>query len=54
MSVPDSRVDYAIIADFVPQGARVLDVGCGDGTLLALLEEKSKSMAVVWNSPRMG
>lgn len=42
MSVPDSRVDYAIIADFVPQGARVLDVGCGDGTLLALLEEKKQ------------
>jgi methionine biosynthesis protein MetW len=42
MSVPDSRVDYAIIADFVPHGARVLDVGCGDGTLLALLEEKKQ------------
>lgn len=42
MSVPDSRVDYAIIADFVPQGARVLDVGCGDGSLLALLEEKKQ------------
>ncbi len=42
MSVPDSRVDYAIIAGFVPQGARVLDVGCGNGTLLALLEEKKQ------------
>lgn len=42
MSVPDSRVDYAIIADFVPQGARVLDVGCGDGMLLALLEQKKQ------------
>lgn len=40
MSVPESRVDYAIIAGFVPQGARVLDVGCGDGALLALLESK--------------
>lgn len=40
MSVPDSRVDYAIIEQFVPKGARVLDVGCGDGTLLAFLEAK--------------
>jgi len=40
MSVPDSRIDYAIIEGFVPHGARVLDVGCGDGTLLALLESK--------------
>ncbi len=38
MSVPDTRIDYAIIEDFVPQGARVLDVGCGRGELLALLE----------------
>jgi methionine biosynthesis protein MetW len=40
MSVPESRIDYAIIEGFVPQGARVLDVGCGDGSLLALLEDK--------------
>lgn len=40
MSVPDTRVDYAIIESYVPKGARVLDVGCGDGALLALLEEK--------------
>ena len=40
MSVPESRIDYAIIEGFVPQGARVLDVGCEDGTLLAFLEER--------------
>ena len=40
MTVADARVDYAIIESFVPQGARVLDVGCGDGTLLALLEAR--------------
>jgi methionine biosynthesis protein MetW len=40
MSVPANRVDYAIIAQYVPHGARVLDVGCEDGSLLALLESE--------------
>jgi methionine biosynthesis protein MetW len=31
------RVDLKLIADMVERGSRVLDVGCGDGTLLAWL-----------------
>jgi methionine biosynthesis protein MetW len=31
------RQDLAIIADMVPAGSRVLDVGCGDGALLEFL-----------------
>jgi methionine biosynthesis protein MetW len=31
------RPDLAIIADIIPAGARVLDVGCGDGALIATL-----------------
>jgi homoserine O-acetyltransferase len=31
------RADYAAIASWVPEKARVLDLGCGDGSLLAFL-----------------
>lgn len=33
------RFDFAAIARFVAPGARVLDLGCGDGELLAYLRE---------------
>ena len=33
------RPDLAIIADHVASGARVLDVGCGDGALMAALRD---------------
>lgn len=33
------RSDLAIIRDWVQPGARVLDLGCGDGTLLQNLQE---------------
>jgi methionine biosynthesis protein MetW len=36
-----ARVDHKLIADLVTPGARVLDVGCGDGALLQLLSERS-------------
>ena len=32
------RTDLAIIADLVNPGARVLDLGCGEGDLLAHLQ----------------
>jgi methionine biosynthesis protein MetW len=34
------RPDHAAICELVEQGARVLDLGCGDGELLALLVER--------------
>lgn len=33
------RPDLAAVADAVPDGARVLDIGCGDGQLLAWLRD---------------
>jgi methionine biosynthesis protein MetW len=33
-----ARVDHLVVAEMVTPGSRVLDVGCGDGELLRLLE----------------
>ncbi|MEN2787766.1 methionine biosynthesis protein MetW [Sphingomonas qilianensis] len=33
------RADLAIIADHVAPGARVLDIGCGDGALMAAMRD---------------
>ncbi|MGH9640439.1 MAG: methionine biosynthesis protein MetW, partial [Bryobacteraceae bacterium] len=34
-----SRLDYAMIAELIEPGSRVLDLGCGEGELLAWLRE---------------
>src|SRR5690242_11753357 len=37
-----ARVDLVLVAEMVEKGAKVLDVGCGDGELLRLLQETRK------------
>ena len=34
------HLNYSIISDMIEQNATVLDLGCGDGTLLKLLKDK--------------
>lgn len=38
MSAAYVRPDFDVVANWVPQGASVLDLGCGDGELLARLQ----------------
>jgi len=39
MDTQTNRIDLKLVAEMVTPGSRVLDVGCGDGQLLALLAE---------------
>jgi methionine biosynthesis protein MetW len=38
-----SRADFAIIAPWIGQQTRVLDLGCGDGSLLAFLRQQRRA-----------
>lgn len=38
-SLSAERPDFAAIASWIPRGATVLDLGCGDGSLLRYLKE---------------
>ena len=40
--MPGTRIDYSVILGLVPPGAKVLDLGCGDGTLLAGLVQAKR------------
>jgi methionine biosynthesis protein MetW len=35
-----TRIDFLLISEMIDHNARVLDIGCGDGQLLALLEKR--------------
>ena len=39
VSSAEERPDFAAIAEWIPRGASVLDLGCGDGSLLRYLKE---------------
>lgn len=41
----EGRADHAVIARMIGEGTSVLDVGCGDGGLIALLAQERKARA---------
>ncbi|AQX14602.1 methionine biosynthesis protein MetW [Tessaracoccus lapidicaptus] len=48
---PKARRDLWLISTLIPEGSRVLDLGCGDGELLRLLQRKGCSGTGVDMSP---
>lgn len=42
MSIQLERADFSIIADWVKPGGSVIDLGCGDGTLLSYLKQQKQ------------
>ncbi len=44
MSAAYVRPDFDVVTNWVPQGASVLDLGCGDGELLARLQSERGSI----------
>lgn len=38
----DNRPEYSYIVEWVSEGANVIDLGCGNGSLLGILKEKKK------------
>ncbi len=40
-SVEEKKKEYNLISDMIPQGAKVVDLGCGDGSLLNFLAENN-------------
>ena len=41
MSLISEKKDFKIIADLIPKGSSVIDVGCSDGSLLQYLKDKN-------------
>lgn len=40
---PPKRLDYSLIIDIVPENAKVLDLGCGNGELMRVLSKRKQA-----------
>ena len=48
-NLAEKRIDLRLIADMVEDGARVLDIGCGEGELLDMLVQLRQLTGAGWN-----
>lgn len=62
MGTDDVRPDHRVISEWIEPGARVLDLGCGDGELMELLSQRKETRVqgieldekAIWECVRKG
>ena len=49
MKITELRAEHQLISEWITDGARVLDLGCGDGAFSSIKQEKSVTVGIEWS-----